>query len=371
MSPTLRLLLFSDLHLETPFSWADPSLSRRRRQALRDTLGKIVALALKDPPSAVLCGGDLYEHDRMSPDTGEFLRSTFERLHPIPVFIAPGNHDWYGAQSLYHQVRWSPNVHVFKDSRLQPVTLDDGITLWGAAHPGPAYMLSFLEGFRVDRGGLQLALFHGSERALLPFQESGKSLHAPFDASQIEQAGLHHAFLGHYHRPRDAERYTYPGNPDPLSFGEDGVRGAVLATVLPDGSIRRERIRVAVSEVHDVEADVTGSENRQDVLDRIAQVVRPLSGSARVTIAGEVGPAVDLTMEDLRREEIAPGLDGLVVRINLRTRYDLDALATEPTVRGQFVRDVRATADLSPEDRHRVLVTGLRALEGRDDLEVP
>lgn len=361
--------MFSDLHLETPFAWADTGLARRRRQALREALAKLVALTLEEPPAAVLCGGDLYEHDRISLDTGEFLRTMFERLHPIPVFVAPGNHDWYGPQSIYNQVRWSPNVHVFREAHLEPVAIDDGITLWGAAHPGPAHMQGLLDGFRVDRSGLQLALFHGSERGLLPYQETGKSMHAPFDARQIEQAGLHHAFLGHYHQPRDADHFTYPGNPEPLMFGEDGERGVVIATCLPDGTVRRKRIRVAVSQVHNLEVDVTGSESRQDVLERVAQALGPLSGSARVTLVGEVGPAVDLRTEDLRREDLASDLDGLVVRSRMKLRYDFDAIAAESTVRGQFVRDVQA-ADLPQEERVRVLVSGLRALEGRADLEV-
>jgi hypothetical protein len=49
--------------------------------------------------------------------------------------------------------------------------------------------------------------------------------------------------------------------------------------------------------------------------------------------------------------------------------YDLAAIAEETTVRGQFARD--ATSEIAdPELRRRVIITGLRALEGRDDLEV-
>jgi hypothetical protein len=44
-------------------------------------------------------------------------------------------------------------------------------------------------------------------------------------------------------------------------------------------------------------------------------------------------------------------------------------VAQEPTVRGQFVRDVQAS-ELTPEERQRIIVTGLRALDGRYDLEV-
>src|SRR5437879_2127205 len=106
----MQLLLFSDVHLDTPFEWAPPALARRRRQALRDTLLRIVQLAIEIRPDAVLCGGDLYEHERFSPDTAAFLRSALAQLHPLPVYVAPGNHDWYGSESLYRQVQWSPNV---------------------------------------------------------------------------------------------------------------------------------------------------------------------------------------------------------------------------------------------------------------------
>jgi DNA repair exonuclease SbcCD nuclease subunit len=365
----MKCLLFSDVHLDAPFAWADPTIARRHRQALRGALTRIVALAQEIAPDVVICGGDLYEHDRVSPDTAEFLRSQFENLHPIPVFIAPGNHDWYGLESIYHRTVWSPNVRIFASDRLEPVKLADGITLWGGAHITPARTEGFLESFRVDRSGLHFALFHGSERSVLSFEGGGKAMHAPFDSDQIEPAGLHHVFLGHYHTPRDADRYTYPGNPDPLTFGEHGERGVVIATWLSDGAVLRSRRRVAVSEVSEIEIDMTGCASRQEVLERITRTLSPLSGIVRVTLVGEVGTAVDVRGEDFRREDLASGLDGLVVRSRIRPSYDFVAIAQEHTVRGQFVRDVQ-NSELAEDERLRVLVTGLRALEGRDDLEV-
>ena len=196
-----------------------------------------MALAEEVDADAVLCGGDLYEHERFTPDTEAFLKSAFERINPVRVFIAPGNHDWYGPQSIYRRGDWSPNVTVFDTGRLQSVELDDGITLWGAAHLTPANTPGFVEDFKVDREGVHLALFHGSERGWFSEQAGRKVLHAPFDTEQIEDSGLHHAFLGHYHRPRDDHRFTYPGNPDPLTFGEDGDRGVVIASIQADGTV--------------------------------------------------------------------------------------------------------------------------------------
>jgi hypothetical protein len=89
---------------------------------------------------------------------------------------------------------------------------------------------------------------------------------------------------------------------------------------------------------------------------------------ARLTLRGELAPEVDLAPADLR--DAVPWLDAVAVRTgDLRPGYDLQEVAREATVRGQFVRDVLA-AGLDAGEERRVIVTGLRALDGRDDLEV-
>jgi exonuclease SbcD len=365
----VKLIVFADLHLDAPFSWLGGSqlAARRRRQALRQTLRNITRLAADVRADALLCAGDLFEQARYAPDTVSFLEQTFEQIEPLPVFLAPGNHDWYSAESPYRQAQWSPNVHVFTEDRLSPVPLQDGFTLWGAAHRAPARSLGFLENYRVDRGGVNLGLVHASERGRFSAMDPGEQPHAPFDAAQIVAAGLDHLLVGHFHRPQDADRYTYPGNPDFLTFGEDGVRGAVEMTVLPDGRVLRERHRVGVTDAHDLALSVTGCTSQQEIRDRLTDLLAGLTGVARVTVTGDLDPRVDLHARDL--QGVSHDLDGLLVRLGrLRPAYDLDGIADEPTVRGQFVRDVLA-APLDDAERQRVLLVGLRALEGRTDLD--
>jgi DNA repair exonuclease SbcCD nuclease subunit len=362
----MRLLHFADLHLDAPFAWASPQTARLRRRHRRETLTRIVQVAREESVDAILSAGDLFEHERVSPDTVEFLRTTFERAE-LPVYLAPGNHDWLSERSPYATVRWSPNVHVFTETILQPVRLADGVTLWGAAHRAPANTDGFFDGVRIDREGVHLALAHASERSLLGWQESGKQPHAPFDAAEIAASGLHHAFLGHYHRPRDAERHTYPGNPDPLEFGEEGDRGVVIATIGADGSVVRSRRTVAVSQVHDVTVPLSGIAHTDDLRAAVVAALDGLDGCVRVTLEGEVPPTVEVDLRELG--QCAPRLDGLVVTVGQLARgYDMESIVDEPTIRGQFVRDAAAIED--PEMRRRVILTGLRALEGRTDLEV-
>jgi DNA repair exonuclease SbcCD nuclease subunit len=359
----VRLLVFADVHLDAPFTWAGADLARARRRALRETVGRICGLADSLGVDALLCAGDLYEHERVTPDTAAFLRSSFGELC-CPVFLAPGNHDWFGPTSIYAEVSWTPNVHVFGADRLEPVELAPGCTVWGAAHRAPANTDGFLDGFAVDRAGVHLALFHGSERSTLPLQGSGKIPHAPFRAADIPAAGLDHAFVGHFHAPVDAPWHTYPGNPDPLTFGESGDRAAVLAEVASDGTVSRRRIRVSDSQVTSVTVDLTGSEHSGVIRDRVAAELAERSGLVRVTLEGAVAPGVDVRADDVA--DLGRHLDGLVVRLgDIRVAYDLEAMAAEPSVRGQFVRDVGADASLDEATRRQVLITGLQAFDGR------
>jgi exonuclease SbcD len=361
----MKFVLFSDLHLDSPFQWAGPSLGRKLRLGLRETLDRICRLAVDEGADALLCAGDLYEQESFTPDTAEYLRSSFEKLTPLRVFIAPGNHDWYGPTALYREVPWSSNVRVFDEARFTAAALDGQVTLWGAAHRGPVNTNGFLQGFHVDGPAVNLALFHGSEHGFLTEQEEGKVPHAPFRADEIRAAGLRHAFVGHYHQPRDSQWLTYAGSPQPLAFGKSS--GSAVIVELTDGEIHRKRVDVSSVAFHDIRVDVSGAASMSEILQRARDAVAQHRGVARVTVSGRLATAVDLKLDDIRA--IPAQLDGLVVCTkDLIADYDFGALAEEQTVRGQFVRDVR-NSDLGDDETQRVLVVGLRALDGRTDLE--
>lgn len=365
----MRLVLFGDLHLDTPFKWAPPGVARARRQALRDTLDAIIDLALEHDADALCAAGDLYEHDMVAPDTGVVLSRAFARMGSTPVLVAPGNHDWLGPSSVYARTEWSPNVHIFRREQLRPRPLADGFTVWGAAHLRPAGTAGFLDNFRAEGSGTHVALFHGSLNSGLGFQEEGKAPHAPFDADQIPAANLAHALVGHFHTPTDGPWHTYAGNPEPLAFGETGERGVVVIDIDDSGRVERSRYQVSDTLVHDITIDLTHATSGHEARERATQALAPLRGTVRATFTGEVAPTCEVSLATFTG--LGQHLDAFVPRISkLTVGYDIEAIAQHTsTVRGRFVRDV-LDAELDEDIRQQVLVTGLRALDGRRDLEV-
>ena len=369
-SGTTRIVALSDLHLDTPFAWAPIEVGSLRRQDLRQSLSATLTLATSVGADAVVLAGDIYEHERITPDTAAFLRRVFDEVDPLPILVAPGNHDWFGRSSVWSTTDWSPNVKVFDSRGLVPFSLRDGFTIWGAAHHGPANTPGFLDEFSVDRDGVHLGLFHGSERAGLQLEGSDKEPHAPFEAAAVAASGLHHAIVGHFHRRREATDHTYPGNPSVLAFGEPGDGGAVVVDMYSTGSVTRRWVSVSKRSVGDVEIDVTGCLDRDELLSRVEVGLLDSSGLVRLTLTGELSPDIELV--DAEVEQLGTGrLDHLVVRRSkLSVAYDLEALREEATVRGQFIRNVVNDVSLDEATRQRIITTGLRALDGRRDLDV-
>lgn len=372
---------FADVHLDRRFAWADRRAATKRRLAIRRSLAAIVELAEQVDATALLCAGDLFENQDFTPDTAAFVADLFDCGRP--VLFAPGNHDFWSADSPYARVDWSSNVHVFREPGFTPVALGDDLVIWGAAHLSPTGTPNFFDAFdpaqlvahseqpRVNH----LTLFHGSERRGLALQGDTKVGHAPFDAADIEQAGFDYAFVGHYHRSFIGSRHCYPGNPDPLEFGEDSPRGAAVVVLGDDGSVDCRIHPVAQTECFSVQVDLSACRSQTDVVDATADVLRPLAGFVRVDLVGALDPAVAVSVPDVRAGLPAVALDGiddLLIRTDgLRRRYDLDALMNEPfSVRARFLDLVSSSEDLDGDDRDLIIEMGLRAFDGQTDLEV-
>lgn len=348
-----------------------PAEANRRRWELRDALSRVIDLAIERQCDVITVGGDLYEHDRVKADTGNFLAEQFKRF-PGPVLIAPGNHDPYRPDSLYRHIDWPANVRVFQSMAWQPVQLDQ-VTFWGVGHTGPAIRDNLLRELRADSGTSSVALLHASDMRAVP---EGKQAHAPFEPEDVDACGARFVLLGHYHRmriwPEAKPRCGYPGSPEPLDFGEAGahyvlevnVEGAsVQVESLPINAIsyRTERLNVAT---------VSSSDEVREAIVRVAGKSGHTDDIVRVVLEGQVEPEIDIntmsllnvTAEHFRYLDI---VDDTVPAFNLTTMRE------ETTTRGSFARKMleRIESATTESERGRLenaLRYGLQAFEGHD-----
>ena len=154
----LKVLHGADFHLDSPFSGLKPDAAARRRGEQRELLARLTDLAREREADLVLLSGDLLDGDLVFRETVQALARALGEI-PCPVFLAPGNHDWYGPQSPYAALEWPGNVHLFTGPELGAVRLPElGCTVWGAAFCAPRQSASPLRGFHAPAEGVQLAV---------------------------------------------------------------------------------------------------------------------------------------------------------------------------------------------------------------------
>lgn len=371
-----RVLHFSDLHLDRSFAGLGMAVSEatKRRQELRDALRRIVDMALELDVAALTVGGDLYEHERVTIDTGRFIADQFGRLAPRPVLIAPGNHDPYVADGLYRRMEWPANVHIFAGPKWEPVRLDAGVTVWGAGHASPDLRDNLLAQLRTSASdGTSIALVHASDISAVP---QNKAAHCPFQREDVEKSGVAFALLGHYHdmrlRPPERPLYGYPGSPEPLDFGEAGDHFVFLLEAGPSGvTVQPQKFNQVIYET--AEIDITGMEHS----DRVREAIIALAGGhnpspaiMRVTLVGQADIHLDLNTESLLAScaQYFRYLDPIADRTD--PPFDLDEIRLERTTRGAFVREmekrVGAVQGGEREVLEKALQYGLQAFAGQE-----
>jgi DNA repair exonuclease SbcCD nuclease subunit len=364
------ILHTADVHLDRAFSGVGMAsgMAAKRRQELRDAIVRLVDLALEMRADAVTVGGDLYEHDRTTLDTGRFLAQQFARVAPARVLIAPGNHDPLVPASLYRQVNWPANVFIFGEARLQPVEVTPGVTVWGAAHLGPAHRENLVARFRVSGSGRHVLLFHGSDTASVP---EGKAAHAPFTREDVARTGADFALLGHYHASKlfPAERpiCAYPGSPEPLDFTEAGTHH-VLRLDIDDAGVRAELLPFGLVAYRTQRIDCSNAETSDDV--RAAILALAEDGAiTRVLLEGQVQADVDLDIDALYNS-CAERFTYLDLVDHTQAAYDLEAIADEETTKGRFVRLMRerimVARGAEREIVEQALIYGLRAFDRKE-----
>ncbi len=362
----LRFLHAADFHLDSPFRSLEVEQAVARRRESRELLERLARHAARVQADVVLLSGDLFDSDNAYRETAEALARALGSI-PAPVFLAPGNHDWYGPGSPYAALDWPENVHIFRTGTVESVELPGlNTVVHGAAFTAPEQTGSLLEGFTAPADGkCHLMVLHGDVGA-------SEARYDPLTEEEIARSGLTYLALGHIHsysglRRAGATVWAYPGCPEGRGFDELGDKGILEGTVDDRGTVALTFVPLARRRYESLRLDVT---DRQP-LEALEEALPPQTASDlyRITFTGETGEAgVDLPG---LTEALADRFYHLELRDETRIREDVWARAQEDTLRGVFLRRLRLRWDGAQTEEDRQAITaaarfGLAALDNRD-----
>ena len=352
----IKLIHAADFHLDSAFSSLPPQFAAERRKEQRRALQELAAVC--SDCDIVLLSGDLFDSGQIYRDTLDALRECFASIH-AQIFISPGNHDFVANGSPYMSENWGENVHIFKHPTIERVHLEElNCDIYGAGFVSMEQG-ALLENFRVlDENALNLMVIHGD---LQP-----NSSYNPIRTEEIAATGLNYLALGHVHSSMSATAgrttYAYPGCLMGRGFDECGQKGVLKVCV------DKQSCRVDFVPLKNRKYEILSVEATDDALAAIAAVLPPncTEDCYRIILTGESdGIDVSSLENALRRNFFS-----LEIRDRTLPKQELWSAVTEDTLRGHFLRELKAQYDQSDEQDRlaiaRAAKLGLDLMDGRE-----
>lgn len=339
----MRILHSADWHLDSPFEALPAEKARAMRAEAREIPGRIADLASELGADVVLLCGDLFDTQQPGAASREAVAAGLRRID-CPVFIAPGNHDWYRASGgLWRSMELPDNVYIFTGGfeRFELPCAD----VYGAAFTEP-HCAGGLAGFRAERRGKPAVMaLHGTLDAAGDYR--------PISERDIAATGLDYLALGHTHRPSGLRRagevcYAWPGCAMGRGFDECGARGAYFAEITEDGC------ELSFYELTRRRYEIIEAETRGDAAAALREAVASAREGdiCRFVLRGESEQRVPQSLLDALADE--RGLFAAFLRDETappRVECSADSL------RGNFLRIARERLDAAETEAERLALS--------------
>jgi len=362
----LKILHTSDIQLDAPFKFLGQKGQQHRRQ-LRDAFRRIVDMAINGDYDLMLIAGDLFDDNRPSQTTVDFVAAELGRLK-IPVCILPGNHDCYDGASIYRKAHFPQNVTVFSEQPTVKELTELDVTLYGNAFLARRSGLHPMQGLaRKGTSRWHVAMAHGNiVRPDIPDPTR------PILPEEIRDSGMDYVALGDWHSFSDQSqgsvRACYSGAPEPTGSDQRGA-GYAACIELDDGGVRVQRERVGTITCAELSVEVTGRSTGETVA-AIKSQADP-NRMLNVTLAGlgKLGTVFDT---EKMKQELAPHFYHLEITDQAHPELEDVTLEAFPEelVAGKFVRLMQERIERASDDGQRRraeqgLQIGLALLQGK------
>lgn len=276
---TFKFLHVADVHLDTTFLCRTAALRERLRDALRTAFERSVDTAIDESVHAVLIAGDLFDGERLSFATEQFLLQQLHRLDAagIVTVYATGNHDPGGRRYRGGRLEWPPSFHFISDASVRTVDIDDrdGRTIArvvGAGHATEREESNLASTFPPAHDGLtHVGLLH--TYVTTADQVEAHDRYAPSSLDDLRMPGYQYWALGHIHKRQqlsDRPHVWYSGNIQGRHARETGAKGGLLVTI--DGSGTSNVRFLPFAPIRWEEMDVDGMEEAHTFRDVAARV---------------------------------------------------------------------------------------------------
>ncbi|MBX3176440.1 MAG: metallophosphoesterase [Candidatus Hydrogenedentes bacterium] len=356
----MKLIHTADIHLDRSFSelGLPPEQGNAFRDHLRSVFRQILRRAGEDGVAALAITGDLFDGERITRDTVDFLHDSLSGARPLPVFICAGRVDAAVADSPYLTEHWPPNVHLFTTPAWRAVQLEDvPLTVHGFGWDRRDREAALPAGLEIPLDGrAHVAIGYGLAGKLVS-GAAGSPLR--LEPRPTLPSGLAYLGLGEHHTSvcvseGESTPVWYAGAPEGGSFDERGPHYCVEVSLEEGGPGRAALVETSAGRLEAVRLDCGGFESGQALLDaaRAAMPADRRERVVRLTLEGALALPVFEELDSIR-ETLSEEALYLQWRERCAAGAAYDAIAREPSSLGAFVARIGAEIGDAPDQALR------------------
>ena len=351
----LKLIHSADIHLGSKMEAKLPKEKADERKAeVRSSFSRMLEYAKREGVRAVLLSGDVFDSDRPLKKDKEFFYSVVRNNPDVDFLYLRGNHDSlesyveYGLDNLKTFTReWGKYTYGDVDIYGVEMAAENALSLYAT--------------LKTDAARKNVVMLHGQVG-----ETSGVD---KVHLSRLRDKNIDYLALGHIHSHTEEKldergRYAYSGCLEGRGFDELGEKGFVLLEI--GEKIESRFIPHAQRKIEEFRVDITGTEDAYQAYQRVrAHIKCDKKDLVRVTLVGDIDYDNETLAGDL---ETYLSADYYFVSVKDKSlkKFDVEALAGDISLRGEFIRTVLTDPQYDEEHKRQMISIGLKALGGRE-----
>lgn len=360
----MKIIHMADVHLDSSLSrHYSREGAKSRRAELMSTFISVLRYGREQGVRAVLIAGDLFDTPAVSPECIYQVLENIRAFKGMDFFYLRGNHDTANVLKTY-EGELPENLYFFKSS-WSGYRLSKKLALYGRELSYTRGDGRLSAGLRLQENDLNIVMLHGGliQSGAAALQEG------EIAADDFRHINIDYLALGHIHRAQTGALdgrgiWSYPGCLEGRGFDECGEHGFIMLDIDEDKhSIKTERMDFSKRHFHEIEADVSGLISNGDILEMLTGMLPEEQDGAKYILRGGL-PACSSISIDFLKQQLSGRLELLEIVDETELELDYEALLHEQSLKGELLRLIKESGDMTEEDKKRVAELGIRLLQG-------
>lgn len=361
----MKIIHVADIHLDSKMTAnLDNIKAKERRSELLITFNNMINYAAKNDIKAILIAGDLFDTKNVSMAAKNAVRQAIENNKHIDFYYLKGNHD---AESFLAQLDAIPeNLKLFS-SDWTSYDLEEDIVLTGV-ELDKKNTNSIYNSLVLNMDKFNIVTLHGQES-----EHQKKDKAETININELRNKGIDYLALGHIHSYKQATldargNYCYPGCLEGRGFDECGEHGFVVLDI-ENKKCTSTFIPFASRNLYTIDVDVTGCMSTVDIAQKVREMLDEKdyspSSMLKLVLNGEVDVECEKDIEFLRKR-FESGYYFLKIYDETKLKVDYNQFIMDESLKGEFVRKVMSSPDLTDEEKATIVRYGIQALAGEE-----